>query len=223
MAKVSFKAHKHGCINPKAQFFGKQVTMQQIHDSVMVASPLQVFDCCPISDGAAAVVITTLEKAKKMTDKPVQIVGIGQGSSGGVCTQKDITRIPAREKSVQRAYKMAGLKPEDIDVCELHDCFTIAEIVASEGLGFFKPGDGYKGVVRGDSDLGGRIPINMSGGIKAKGHPVGATGVAQVYEIVHQLRGDCGARQVEGAKIGLTDTMGGSFASIAHTILKRGW
>jgi acetyl-CoA C-acetyltransferase len=223
MARVSFKAHKWGCINPKAQFFGKEVTMEKIYESAMVASPLQVYDCCPISDGAAACVVTSMDIAKKLTDKPVQILGVGQGSSGAVCTQKDITRIPAREKSSQRAYKMAGLKPSDIDVCELHDCFTIAEIVASEGLGFFEPGDGYKAVMRGDTDIGGKIPVNPSGGIKAKGHPVGATGVAQVYEIVNQLRGGCGDRQIEGAKIGMTDTMGGSFASIAHTIMRRGW
>jgi acetyl-CoA C-acetyltransferase len=223
MARVSFKAHKWGCINPKAQFFGKQVTMEKIYASDMVASPLQVYDCCPISDGAAAVVVASMDIAKKLTAKPVQIIGVGQGSSGAVCSQKDITRIPAREMSAQRAYKMAGLKPSDIDVCELHDCFTIAEIVASEGLGFFEPGDGYKAVMRGDTDMGGKIPINMSGGIKAKGHPVGATGAAQVYEIVNQLRGKCGERQVEGARIGITDTMGGSFASIAHIIMRRGW
>ena len=223
MARVSFKAHKHGCINPKAQFYGKEVTMQMIYDSAMVASPIQVFDCCPISDGAAAVVVTSADIAKKLTDKPVLIVGTGQGSSGAVCSQKDITRIPARELSAKRAYDMAGLKPEDIDVCELHDCFTIAEIVASEGLGFFEPGQGYKAALNGDTDIGGKIAINPSGGIKAKGHPVGATGAAQVYEIVRQLRGECGPRQVEGAKIGMTDTMGGSFASIAHLILKRGW
>lgn len=223
MSRVSFKAHKHGCINPKAQFFGKQVTMQMIYDSAMVASPLQVYDCCPISDGAAAVVVASMDIAKKLTDKPVQIMGVGQGSSGAVCTQKDITRIPARELSAKRAYKMAGLTPSDIDVCELHDCFTIAEIVASEGLGFFEPGDGYKAVLRGDTDIGGKIPINPSGGIKAKGHPVGATGAAQVYEIAKQLREECGARQVEGAKIGMTDTMGGSFASIANLILRRSW
>jgi acetyl-CoA C-acetyltransferase len=223
MARVSFKAHKHGCINPKAQFYGKEVTMQMIYDSAMVASPIQVFDCCPISDGAAAVVVTSADIAKRLTDKPVLIVGTGQGSSGAVCSQKDITRIPARELSAKRAYDMAGLKPEDIDVCELHDCFTIAEIVASEGLGFFEPGQGYKAALNGDTDIGGKIAINPSGGIKAKGHPVGATGAAQVYEIVKQLRGECGPRQVEGAKIGMTDTMGGSFASIAHLILKRGW
>jgi acetyl-CoA C-acetyltransferase len=223
MARVSFKAHKHGCINPKAQFYGKKVTMEMIYDSAMVASPIQIYDCCPISDGAAAVVVTSADIARKLTDKPVLIVGTGQGSSGAVCTQKDITRIPARELSAKRAYDMAGLKPEDIDVCELHDCFTIAEIVASEGLGFFEPGQGYKAALNGDTDIGGKIAINPSGGIKAKGHPVGATGAAQVYEIVKQLRGECGPRQVEGAKVGMTDTMGGSFAAISHLILKRGW
>jgi acetyl-CoA C-acetyltransferase/acetyl-CoA acyltransferase len=189
----------------------------------MVASPLQLYDCCPISDGAAAVVVTSADMASKLTGKPVFIVGFGQGSSGSVCSQKDITRIPARELSAKRAYDMAGLTPGDVDVCELHDCFTIAEIVASEGLGFFEPGQGYKAVLRGDTDIRGRIPINPSGGIKAKGHPVGATGAAQVYEIVKQLRGECGSRQVNGANIGMTDTMGGSFASIAHLILKKGW
>ena len=223
MAKVSFKAHKYGCINEKAQFFGKVVTMGDINQSPMVASPLQVFDCCPISDGAAAVVVTSADIAKKIISKPVLIAGVGQSSAGSVSSQKDITRPKAREISVKRAYDMAGLTHKDIDVCELHDCFTIAEIVATEGLGFFDFGDGYKAVLRGDSEIGGKIPINPSGGIKAKGHPVGATGAAQVYEIVKQLRGECGPRQVEGAKIGMTDTMGGSFASLAHIILRRGW
>jgi acetyl-CoA C-acetyltransferase/acetyl-CoA acyltransferase len=118
---------------------------------------------------------------------------------------------------------MAGLTPQDIDVCELHDCFTIAEIVATEGLGFFDFGDGNAAVERGDTQLGGKVVINPSGGLKAKGHPVGATGVAQIYEIVNQLRGNCGPRQVEGAKIGMTDTMGGPFASVGNIILKRGW
>ena len=223
MARVSFKAHQYGCINPKAQFFGKEVTMQMIYDSPMVASPLQVYDCCPISDGAAAIVVTSADIARKLTGKPVLIVGIGQGSSGSLCSQKDITRISARELSAKRAYNTAGLIPKDIDVCELHDCFTIAEIVASEGLGFFEPGTGYKAALSSDTHIGGKVSINPSGGIKAKGHPVGATGAAQVYEIVKQLREECGSRQVEGAKIGMTDTMGGSFASIANLILKRGW
>ena len=223
MAKVSFKAHKYGCINEKAQFFGKVVTMEDIHQSPMVASPLQVFDCCPISDGAAAVVVISADIAKKIISKPALIAGVGQSSAGSVSSQKDITRPKAREISAKRAYDMAGLTPKDIDVCELHDCFTIAEIVATEGLGFFDFGDGNKAVLRGDTEIGGKIPINPSGGIKAKGHPVGATGAAQIYEIVKQLRGECGPRQVEGAKIGMTDTMGGSFASLAHIILRKGW
>jgi acetyl-CoA C-acetyltransferase len=223
MAKVSFKAHKNGFTNEKAQFFNKKVTMEEIRESPMVASPLQVFDCCPISDGAAAVVLTSADMAKKLCKKPVFIGGVGQSSAGSVCSQKDITRPKARESSAKRAYEMAGLTPKDIDVCELHDCFTIAEIVATEGLGFFDFGEGYKAALRGDTEIGGKIPVNTSGGIKAKGHPVGATGAAQVYEIVKQLRHECGIRQVDGAKIGMTDTMGGSFASIAHIIMTRGW
>jgi acetyl-CoA C-acetyltransferase len=248
MAMVAIKAHKNGAKNPKAQFQftvrdrmakvqadakakGKPIPawrdelefLSDLEANPMVALPLQVFDCCPISDGAAAVVVTSVEIARKLTNKPVLIVGVGQGSSGSICSQKDITRIPARESSAKHAYDMAGITPNDIDACELHDCFTIAEIVASEGLGFFEPGEGYKAVLRGDTDIGGRIPINPSGGIKAKGHPVGATGAAQVYEIVRQLRGECGPRQIDGAKIGMTDTMGGSFASIAHIIMRRGW
>jgi len=129
----------------------------------------------------------------------------------------------AREISVQKAYKMAGLTPKDINVVELHDCFTIAEIVATEGLGFFDFGQGAYALEKGETQMTGRIPINPSGGLKSKGHPVGATGVAQGYEIVNQIRGNCGARQVEGAKTGLTDTLGGPFASVANIIYQRGW
>jgi acetyl-CoA C-acetyltransferase/acetyl-CoA acyltransferase len=138
-------------------------------------------------------------------------------------TQQDYSRPIAREVSVQKAYKMAGLTPKDINVVELHDCFTIAEIVATEGLGFFDFGKGVYGLEKGETQIGGRIPINPSGGLKAKGHPVGATGVAQGYEIVNQIRGNCGARQIDGARIGLTDTLGGPFASVANIIYKRGW
>lgn len=247
MAKVAIKNHKNGAKNPKCQFpsitdlmarrkakakqEGKPVPtwtdeMDFLHDSevnMMIAQPLQLFDCCPISDGAAAVVLAPVEIARKFTDKPVIIAGFGQAAAGGIITQRDFTRLIARESSAKQAYDMAGLTPKDIDVCELHDCFTIAEIVATEGLGFFDFGEGYKAVERGDTEMGGKIPINPSGGLKAKGHPVGATGVAQAYEIVNQLRGKCGERQVEGAKIGMTDTMGGTFASVANIIFKRGW
>ena len=222
MAMVAVKNHKMGALNPKAQF-QKEITIEDVFNSMMIASPLQLYDCCPISDGAAAAVIASADVAKKLTDKPVLIVGVGQGCAGGLSTQRDYTRLIARESSAKQAYQMAGLTPQDIDVCELHDCFTIAEIVATEGLGFFDFGDGGAAVERGDTQLGGKVVINPSGGLKAKGHPVGATGVAQIYEIVNQLRGNCGPRQVEGAKIGMTDTMGGPFASVGNIILRRGW
>lgn len=222
MAMVAVKNHKMGVLNPKAQF-RKEITIEDVFNSMMIASPLQLYDCCPISDGAAAAVIASADVAKKLTDKPAYIVGVGQGCAGGLSTQRDYTRLIARESSAQQAYQMAGLTPQDIDICELHDCFTVAEIVATEGLGFFDFGDGGAAVERGDTQMGGKVVINPSGGLKSKGHPVGATGVAQVYEIVNQLRGSCGARQVEGAKIGITDTMGGPFASVGNIILRRGW
>jgi acetyl-CoA acetyltransferase len=222
MCMVAIKNHKNGAKNPRAQF-QKEISKEQYYSSALISTPLQMFDCCPISDGAAAMVLCSKDAVKKLTDKPVQIIGVGQSSSGGLSTQKDYTRPIAREVSVQKAYKMAGLTPKDIDLVELHDCFTIAEIVATEGLGFFDFGTGTTGLENGETQIGGRIPVNPSGGLKAKGHPVGATGVAQGFEVVNQIRGNCGARQVDGAKIGLTDTLGGPFASVGNIIYKRGW
>ncbi|MFZ5633860.1 MAG: thiolase domain-containing protein [Bacillota bacterium] len=218
MALVAVKNHKNGVKNPLAQF-QKEITVDTVLNSFMVADPLQLFDCCPFSDGAAAVVLTTGEKAGKMVDKPVYVLGVGQGSAGSLCRQKDYTVMQSRLASARQAYKMAGVGPEDIDVCELHDCFTIAEIVASECLGFFEFGKGSEALERGETEIGGRIPINPSGGLKAKGHPIGATGAAQVYEIVKQLRGECGRRQVDGAKTGMTDTLGGDAGTIVNLIL----
>jgi acetyl-CoA C-acetyltransferase len=248
MYKVAIKAHKNASKNSKAHFpytikdrianlqarakeKGEPVTawkdeMEFLRDPLanpMVADPLQVFDSCPMSDGAAAAIIADLDTARKLTSKPVLIVGVGQSSGGPLCTQKDYTVVSARTKSAKQAYEMAGLTPQDIDVCELHDCFTIAEIVATECLGFFNWGEGYEAVEKGDTEIGGKISINPSGGLKAKGHPTGATGVAQLYEITEQLRGECGSRQVEGASIGMTDTIGACLASIVNIILKKGW
>ncbi|HBX24181.1 MAG TPA: thiolase domain-containing protein [Desulfotomaculum sp.] len=217
MAKVAVKNHKNGTKNPLAQF-QKEITVETVLNSPMVADPLQLFDCCPFSDGAAAIVLVSEDMAKKLVDKPVYILGVGQGSSGPIYRQKDITRIKAREAAAQQAYSMARLTPGDINVCELHDCFTIAEILASEGLGFFEPGKGSEAVEKGVTCIGGRIPINPSGGLKAKGHPIGATGAAQAYEIVKQLRGECGDRQVKNAKIGMTDTLGGDLATVVNII-----
>ena len=137
----------------------------------MVADPLQLLDCCPFSDGASAVLITTQEKAKKLTNKPIYIAGMGQASAGGLYIQQDITKAMARKTASKQAYLEAGIKPTDIDVCELHDCFTIAEIIAIEALGFFKAGKGYDAATKKDTYIGGKVAINTSGGLKAKGHP----------------------------------------------------
>jgi acetyl-CoA C-acetyltransferase len=218
MAQVAVKNHHHGTMNPLAQF-QKEITIEKVLNSPMVCDPLQVLDCCPISDGAAAAVLATREIAEKKVAKPIKILGVGQGSGGALSRQKDFTIMRARLASSTQAYKMAGIKPKSIDVCELHDCFTIAEIVASECLGFFEFGQGSQAAANGETSLGGRIPINPSGGLKSKGHPVGATGCAQIYEIVKQLRGECGARQVDDCRIGITDTLGGTGTTVANIIL----
>ena len=223
MAQVSINSHYYGALNPKAHF-QKEITMDKVLDGFMVCQPLQLLDCCPFSDGASAIVLASEEKARKLTDKPVYVVGIGQASAGNLLSQKDyLPRIRSRELSAKQAYDMAGLSPKDIDVCELHDCFSIATIIALEGLGFFEFGKASEAVERGETKIGGKIPVNPSGGLKSKGHPIGATGTAQVYDIVKQLRGECGERQVEGAKTGMTDTLGGDGGTIVNLILKRGW
>jgi acetyl-CoA C-acetyltransferase/acetyl-CoA acyltransferase len=220
MAMVAIKAHKNGSLNPKAQF-QKEISMEQVLKSFMVAQPLQLFDCCPVSDGAAAAVLASADVARKLVKKPIFVAGVGQASAGSLLGQKELPRVKARELSAKRAYQSAGLSPEDINVCELHDCFTIAEILAIEGLGFFNHGEGYKAVKNGETQIGGRIAINPSGGLKARGHPVGGTGLAQIYEITKQLRGECEARQVERARIGMTDTLGGDLCSVVNIILRR--
>lgn len=220
MAMISVKNHKNGTLNPKAQF-RKEITVDKVLSGVVIADPLQLLDCCPFSDGAAALVFASVDKAKDLTKKPIYIAGTGQGSAGPLYTQKDFTRIRAREVSSQQAYKQAGIGPKDIDVCELHDCFTIAEILATEAMGFFEYGKGSQAAEDGETALDGRIPINPSGGLKAKGHPIGATGAAQAYEIVKQLREECGERQVKGAKIGMIDTLGGDLATVCNMIFRR--
>ena len=227
MAKVTIQSYKHGAINPKAQFFGKNadMTVEKVLGSFVVCTPLTLHDCCPFSDGAAAIVLASEDVAKKLTKKPVYITGIGQASNGPLGNQNDyLPRIRAREISSQQAYKMAGVKPEDIDLCELHDCFSIASLIAAESLGFFDYGTAGEAWEKGEADIGGKVAINPSGGLKAKGHPIGATGAGQVYEIVKQMRGEVEAdRQVPNAKIGLTDTLGGDGGTLVNMILERGW
>jgi acetyl-CoA acetyltransferase len=223
LAQVSVNSHYYGARNPKAQF-QKEITVEDVLKGVMVAYPLQLLDCCPFTDGASAVVLASEEKAKKLTNKPVYITGVGQSSGGNLASQKDyLPRIKARELSAKQAYDMAGVKPKDVDVIELHDCFSIATLIALESLGFFDYGKAAEAVEKGETKIGGKVAVNPSGGLKAKGHPIGATGVAQVYEIAKQLRGECGERQVEGAKIGMTDTLGGDGGTIVNLLLERGW
>lgn len=224
MATTSIQSYRYGKLNPKAHF-QKEVTLEQCLTSFMVATPLQLHDCCPFSDGAAAVVLASAEKAKKLTRKPVYIIGAGQASGGPLSSQKDyLPRIRAREIAAQQSYDMARLKPKDIDVCELHDCFSIAALIAAESLGFFDYGTAGEAWQKGQAAIGGKVAINPSGGLKAKGHPIGATGAGQVYEIVKQLRGEVEpGRLVEGAKIGMTDTLGGDGGTLCNMIFQRGW
>ena len=224
MAAVSLQSYKYGMFNPKAHL-RKEVTMEAVLSSFMVSTPIQLHDCCPFSDGGAALVLASEEAAKKLTDKPVFIIGTGQASNGTLANQQEyLPRFISRELSAQQAYDMAGVKPGDIDICELHDCFSIASLISAESLGFFDFGTSGGAWVKGEADIGGKVAINPSGGLKAKGHPIGATGAGQVYEIAKQLRGEVEPeRQVEGARVGMTDTLGGDGCTLVNMIFQRGW
>jgi len=180
-----------------------------------------LMDCSPITDGAAAVILCQLDRAKEFTKNPIKIKGIG-AATGPIALHdhKDVTRLDAVRLAADRAYKMAGAKPQDISFCEVHDCFSIAEIIVAEELGFFNYGKGGKAIAEGQGTYGGKVVLNSSGGLKAKGHPVGATGVAQVIEAVEQLRGEAGKRQVPNIKLGMTQNMGGSGGSSVVHILE---
>ncbi|MBC8477812.1 MAG: propanoyl-CoA acyltransferase [Dehalococcoidia bacterium] len=224
MATVSLQSYKHGMLNPKAHL-RKEVTMEAVLSSFMVSTPIQLHDCCPFSDGGAALVLASEEAARKLTDKPVFVIGTGQASNGTLANQQEyLPRFRSRELSAQQAYDMAGVKPGDIDICELHDCFSIASLISAESLGFFDFGTSGEAWVKGEADIGGKVAINPSGGLKAKGHPIGATGAGQVYEIAKQLRGEVEpGRQVEGARVGMTDTLGGDGCTLVNMIFQRGW
>jgi len=222
LAHVAVKNHYNGCLNPKAQL-QKEITLEQALSSRVIAWPLRLFDCSPITDGASCLILTRPEIAKKYTDTPVHIIGTGQASDTiGLYEREDFTSLKAAKLAAKQAYEMASVKPEDIDVAEVHDCFTIAEIIAYEDLGFCKPGEGGRLAESGETMLKGRIPVNTGGGLKAKGHPVGATGAAQAYEIFLQLTGQADKRQVDDAEIGLTHNVGGSGATATVHIYKRG-
>jgi acetyl-CoA C-acetyltransferase/acetyl-CoA acyltransferase len=220
MASVAVKNHRHGTLNPKAQF-QKEITLEQVLKSAMVADPLKLYDCCPFTDGGAAVVLVSEEIARKAR-RPIWVLASAAASDWMLIGDKrDLSRVPATERAAAAAYRQAGLGPTDVDVVELHDCFTIAEIVATEGLGLFEPGTGGTAAEKGWTSLGGKIPVNPSGGLKAKGHPIGATGAAQIAEVVTQLRGEAARRQVDGARVGLTHTLGGNTATVLVSLFGR--
>jgi acetyl-CoA C-acetyltransferase len=217
LAMVSVKNHENGSKNPLAQFPFK-ITVDAVLNSVLVSDPLRILDCSPITDGAAAVILCPSEMAKEMKKPAVRIAGSGHATDAiALASRKDLTWLESTSHAAGEALKMAGRNIEDIDLFEVHDCFSIAEICVMEALGIVEKGQGGKAVEEGLTSIGGKFPVNPSGGLKAKGHPVGATGVAQAVEVVKQLRGEAGERQIQGAKRGLTQNMGGTGgSSVVH-------
>jgi len=247
LMNVTIKSHNNAPLNPKAQFNlsvrdlmnaklerakkkGKPVPewrdeKEFLRDPVanpVVAWPMHLYDCCPISDGASCMLVVAEEIAKSFTDDPVYVVGIGQGSGRGLHACDDLTYFEATRYAAKEAYGLSGLRPGDIQFAEVHDCFSIAEILHIEDLGFFKPGEGYRAVEEGLTRLDGPKPINTSGGLKCKGHPVGATGISQLYEVWVQLRGKAGKRQVpiRDLRIGAAHNLGGTGGTCTLTILE---
>ncbi|MEE9514287.1 MAG: thiolase domain-containing protein [Anaerolineales bacterium] len=228
LSMVAIKNQTNGLLNPYAHIQMK-ITMEgilshpQSHiNSPVVADPIHLYDCCPVSDGAAAVLLTTEEIANKLKKPLVTIDGVGQATDTHTLQERsDPTDLKAVTLASEQAFKMAGIKPKDIDVAELHDAFTILEIAESEHAGFFPKGEGAKALERGETQIGGKLPINPSGGLKARGHPVGATGVAQVVELVWQLRGEAGERQVKNAANGFSLNFGGFGNNVLAFVLRR--
>ncbi len=219
LAQVAVKNHFNGARNPIAQF-QQEITLDTVMRSSLVADPLRLFDCSPITDGAAAVVLAPLDRAREFTDSPVKVLASAQASDTiTLHDRRDISTLDATVAAGRRAFMMAGLSTADIDLVEVHDCFTIAEICAIEDLGFCRKGEAGQLTEEGATALNGDIPVNTSGGLKACGHPVGATGIKQVFEIVQQLRGEAGRRQIDGAAIGMTHNVGGTGATVAVHIL----
>jgi acetyl-CoA C-acetyltransferase len=248
LMNITIKSHSNAPLNPKAQFpFSIKDLMTMKEESArkkgnpiphwddekaflrdpganpVVAWPMHLYDCCPISDGGACMLLVAEEIAKNFTDNPLSIVGIGQGSGKGLHAAADLTTMEATKNAADEAYGMSGLKPEDIQFSEVHDCFSIAELIHIEDLGFFKPGQGYKAVEEGLTRRDGPMPINTSGGLKCKGHPVGATGIGQLFEVWKQLRGEAGERQIpnKNLRIGAAHNLGGTGGTCTFTIFER--
>jgi acetyl-CoA C-acetyltransferase len=219
LSGVAVKNHANGALNPDAHM-RKAITLEQAMNAKPIAEPLNLYDCSLISDGAAAVLVAPADRVREFAAKAVRVLGIAQASDSFALEQKeDITTFPAVRRAAEKAYKMAGLGPRDIQFAELHDCFTIAEIIATEDLGFVERGQGGPYVQAGCSARSGDRPVNTSGGLKSKGHPVGATGVGQICDLVTQIRGEAGERQIPRHSIGLAENLGGSGATCVVSIL----
>ena len=221
LAQVAVKNHYNGARNPIAQY-QQEITIETVMRSTMVAAPLRLFDCSPITDGAAAVIVAPLDRAREFTDSPIRVLASAQASDTiTLHDRRDISTLDATVAAGKKAFRLAKLTHKDIDMVEVHDCFSIAEICAIEDLGFCRKGEAGKFTEDGETALSGKIPVNTSGGLKACGHPVGATGIKQVCEIVLQLRNEAGKRQIDDAKIGMTHNVGGTGATVAVHILGR--
>jgi acetyl-CoA C-acetyltransferase len=221
LSMAAVKNHANGATNPKAHL-AFECSLEEAADAPVVADPLTLYHCCPTSDGAAAVLVAGGDVVESYTDDPVRVAGIGAASERvGLFQRADYTSIAASERAAERAYERAGIGPADLDFAEVHDCFAIAELLAYEDLGFCGRGEAPRLLEDGATDLGGDLPVNPSGGLKSKGHPIGATGAGQVAEAFEQLTGAAGDRQVEDATVGLTHNVGGSGGAAVVHVLER--
>lgn len=223
LSRVAVKNHANGAKNPHAHL-GFSCSLDDAVNASVVAAPLNLYDCCPTSDGAGAVIIASREAAEELTDDPVGITGSGQASGRvGLFQRPSLTSIPASRAAATAAYDDAGIGPEDIDFAEVHDCFSVAELVAYGDLGFCEPAAAGEYIESGATEPDGDLPVNLSGGLKSKGHPIGATGIGQAVEVFEQLRGEAGERQVSGLERGLTHNVGGSGGATAVHVYEGGW
>ena len=221
LLQVAVKNHFYGAKNPNA-LFRKEITLEKAREAEEIASPLCTYDCCANADGAACVILASEDRAREIAKKPVWLDGMGCATASmSVLRRPDLVGLPSAVKAAADAYRMAGVTAGDIQVAEVHDCFTIAEIMAYEDLGFCRKGEGGRFIADRQSYIGGKVAVNVDGGLKAKGHPIGATGVSMTYEIAKQLRGEAGERQVPGATVGLTHNVGGIGQYCFVHVLKR--
>ena len=221
LLQVAVKNHHYGAMNPMA-LFRKEITLEKALASEEVATPLQVYDCCANADGAACVILASEEKAKELSEKPIWLDGMGCATASmSVLRRPSLTGLPSAQKASSSAYEMAGVTADDVKVADVHDCFTIAELMAYEDLGFCPEGEGGRFIEERETYIGGKVAVNVDGGLKAKGHPIGATGVSMTVEIVKQLRGEAGERQVPDADVGLTHNVGGIGQYCFVQVLKR--